>query len=203
MKEANKDKWIHLLMDADLTDQQRAELEKRLESSRDFECEKIIRDYLHEMGKEYPAADQPDFMWSKIKERIQKEPSREPRRSQSIFGLPKWSWAFASSILVALGIMVLWPAKEVKKEVQTSTYGQIHGVNTFSTDVSATAYESTSGNATVLWVNGFEKDNPSSSFGEIWEVHSYKPEVTATAYESRSANATVIWISGMDDTATF
>ncbi len=84
MQESDKDKWIHLLMDAELTSEQRSELEKRMESlpktgkSSDFEKEQLLRSYLQEIGKEAPVGNHPDFMWSQVKDRITAEvPARQ------------------------------------------------------------------------------------------------------------------------------
>jgi hypothetical protein len=222
MNGSDKDRWIHLLMDADLTADQRSELEKRLRSNpedlSDFECEKMIHAYFQEIGKEVPAvANHPDFLWSQVKARIEKE--GDDRKAQSrvgwnaIFSFPRFALSFAAVALI-FGIVLYrshpTPQQTVMvaensvnnnnsqntKTEPKSTYDTIRQVQT-SSDLNATTYDSKSGNATVVWVSG-ALDNSPSQFGEILEVHSYSPEVSATTYNSDSGNATVIWVSGMD-----
>ena len=81
-----------------------------------------------------------------------------------------------------------------------SFFGKVLSVYSFKPEVTATAYDSTLGNATVIWVSGM--DEYPSEFGQIWDVYSFKPDVVATAYDSTYGNATIIWVSGMDDEET-
>lgn len=206
------DKWIHQLMDADLSPEQRSGLEQRLRSSpeaaTDLDKEQIIRKYLREIGKESVLPDRPDFMWSQVKRQIQQStPERKSSSSRfSIFAFPYLPWAFASLVLIAGAAYWFSNTSSERVKIQQLVmnraahqgYGEISGVETFSSDVSATSYESRSGNATVVWVNGFDRETSPSKFGEIWEIHSYKPDIIATSYESSSGNATVIWVSGTD-----
>ena len=113
------------------------------------------------------------------------------------------SQVVVASIISLLAGMVLsyylpHPSRNTFQVVKPSgNFGEIWQVYTYKPEVSATAYNSKSGNATVIWVSDFT-DTP-KEFGEIQQVYTFKPDVSATAYQSQKGGATIIWVSGMDD----
>ncbi len=183
------------LMDVHMSPEQRRQVEDRLmEDSAFKDLSHIkrmerVRQILHEIAKDAPAFNQPDFMWSRVKARIANEKISHRSWSDRLgiwFSLPRLAWAIVILMIVGAAFQM----------IPRSRYGDIWQVYSFKPEVTATAYNSKAGNATVIWVAGM--DEYPSEFGQIWEVYTYKSEVTATAYNSNSGNATVIWISGMD-----
>lgn len=108
--------------------------------------------------------------------------------------LPQAVWLALVFLLLGM-VMALWVTRPADAP-SGSGFGKILQVYSFKPEVSATAYESKTGNATVIWLSGMDEG---SAQGPIWQVYSFSPEVSATAYESKTGNATVIWLSGMDD----
>lgn len=92
--------------------------------------------------------------------------------------------------------MIVWFTLMPNKTV-SDRFGRILNVYSFKPEVTATAYNSKSGNATIIWLSGVDGRPP--EFGEIWRVWSFRHGVTATVYDSPAAGASIIWLSGADD----
>jgi hypothetical protein len=226
--ENDRDRWIHLLLDADLTPGQKMELEERLASERghtDLEKAQLIRTYLQEIGRQTPSLENPDFAWHRIEEAIESEAGTRRTSSKVISRLRAWfqldqllprlGWGMGL-VAVAAGITLMVFVASLPQEPRSPKTGSsvslenpdISGIKVYSSQATATTYQSTKGGGTVVWLSGIDDDDDhpgavantgtSSHFGEIWQVYSFKPEVTATTYESRAGNATIIWVSGMD-----
>jgi len=163
------DECIHLLMDADLTDEQRKELEAWLRAGPESDSLKraeTISRFLKEIAEETPAFDQPDYVWSRVKALIAEEENllhRWPDRLWRMWTMPRLAWATSGFMVVLMGLVMWWP-----RMPEPGNFAQI------------------------------SNHQKPSQFGEIWQVYSFKPEVTATAYNSYLGDATIIWLSGMD-----
>ncbi len=203
------DECIHLLMDADLTDEQRKELEAWLRAGPESDSLKraeTISRFLKEIAEETPAFDQPDYVWSRVKALIAEEENllhRWPDRLWRMWTMPRLAWATSGFMVVLMGLVMWWPRMpepgnfaQISNHQKPSQFGEIWQVYSFKPEVTASTYDSRAGDATIIWLSGI--DEPHSRFGEIWQVYSFKPEVTATAYNSYLGDATIIWLSGMD-----
>ena len=106
--------------------------------------------------------------------------------------LLRWVVIVSFLFILGLGFWFFRPHSE-----KPSEFGKVLQLYTFKPEVSATAYNSKVGNATIIWLSDLQ--DSTSAFGEIWQVYTFKPGVIATSYQSERGDATIIWISGMDD----
>lgn len=205
MKERDKDELLDLLMDTKLSPEQIQKIEHQLKKVPDVEklssIEKValIRKTLQEMGMNKPASPNPDYMWQSIRASIQHE-SKQPKSTfmeklRGALTLPRWQWA-AAVFALFIGLMIFW------NKTSESQFGNILNVYSYSPEITATAYNSTSGEATIIWISGLSDMRDESKFGEIWEVYSYKKDVSVTSYESDRGDATIIWVDGVDTDST-
>jgi hypothetical protein len=205
MKERDKEELLDLLMDTQLSPEQIREVEQKLKKVPNIDhlpsIEKmaLIRKTLQEMGMNKPTPPSPNFMWQSVRTSIQSE-AKKPRSSllesvRSLFTLPRWQWA-AAVIALFVGLMIF------QNKTSKPQFGNILDVYSFSPDVTATAYNSTSGDATIIWISGLSDIKEDSKFGEIWQVYSYKKDVSVTAYDSDGGDATIIWVDGVDTDST-
>jgi hypothetical protein len=193
----NSEEWLDLLLDGKLSTEEARQFETWLNTHPDakalsIEKEREVRRLLNQLGKDTPAFQNSQFMWSQVKGSIQKN-TRPESFIERIFGIPRWTIGIASVATILCLLVVTAHRHDEKK----SDFGNISSLYSFHPHVSATSYPSTSGNATIVWLTGLD-DYP-SEFGQIWQLYSFKPDVTATSYDSASGNATIIWVSGMDD----
>jgi len=205
-KKFNADEWINLLLDGNLSDEQRKQIEAWLvtdpaaHTQMSLRHTKVINKLIQQIAAETPDLKDSQQLWARIRERIQEEaPVQKTWRDRLDwwFSFNRWAMptaTFATASLV-LGLGIFW---FVHAKPAPSQFTQIAQVQS-QPNISATAYQSKSGNATVVWVSGFDKS--ASEFGQIWQVYSFRPDVTATAYDSEQGNATVIWVSGLDEPA--
>ncbi len=104
----------------------------------------------------------------------------------------------ASAILALAGVVALILSAPVKTR-PFGDFGKIWQLYSFNPNVSATAYDSKNGKATIIWLSGMDESSFATASGQIWSVYSFATNVNATAYDSKPAGATIIWLSGMDN----
>lgn len=185
---------LRLLLDGELKPSQIRELETWLSSCDDETSRRrvlAIRQIVAGFSK-HPHDTTSGGIWSRVRATMDGTgaglaPDRTPR--YRVAGL------IACAILLAFGLG--WMIRSQPPRPSQPGFGKILDLYSFNPDVAATAYNSKSGNATIIWVSGMDEDP--THFGQIWHVYSFKPGVTATSYDSEKAGATIIWVSGMDD----
>ena len=82
--------------------------------------------------------------------------------------LQKWfdlrlALAFVAAALIGIGAAGVW-LRSHKLPPSAPQFGEIWQVYSFHPDVSATAYNSPSGNATIIWISGMDyEESPSKT----------------------------------------
>ena len=156
-----------------------------------------IQEVLREMASAPSTITDPDRVWTRIESAMTRKTlsASSLERDQRSNLVPLL--ASLTCCCVVLVLCILWWNRSHPPTPTAGNFGKILQLYSFKPDVTATAYNSKSGGATIIWMSGLGEE--ASQFGEIWKVYSFKPEITATSYDSDQAGATIIWVSGMDD----
>jgi hypothetical protein len=158
---------MQLYLDGQLEDADRLRAEKLLkedpQARAEMEVYERIRRALRDAATPGHEISQPDFMWTRVKETIER--GAYPPDDTETERTPWWNWDYrwaftgvAAGVILALGL-IYWSRQDVGTVAVPNYKGQGYSsvtVYTFDPEVYPAEYRSQHARATVIWLTGVD-----------------------------------------------